>query len=367
MDTNSSLRVLIAPLDWGLGHATRCIPLIKAFIQCNCKVIIACNPVAKKILKPEFPQLIFLPLNGYNIRYAATKQRFALSLLLQVPRIVKAIRREHNWLQKIVAEHTIDVVISDNRYGLYHNTKPSVFITHQLLIQTPFRWLTTWLQNINYLFINRFSECWVPDFASDINMAGRLSHPEKLPSIPVVYIGVLSRFLKENVTKTTYKWLFVLSGPEPQRTILENKLIKSIASIKNPVLFVRGLPDSNDVLKLPDNCNVFNYLSTTDLCKAFAQSEYIVSRSGYTTVMEILAMKKKAILIPTPGQTEQEYLAAHLMKQSWCYAFLQGEDINRHLQQAQTFDYKLPQLPSASLTDMVSHFVSKIKNKTAIN
>ena len=367
MDTKHNLRVLIAPLDWGFGHATRCIPLIKAFSTCDCTVVIACNGVAKRILEPEFPHLLYLPLEGYNIRYSSSKQKFALTILFQIPNIIKAIRREHRWLKKTVNEHNIDVVISDNRYGFYHITKPSVFITHQLLIQTPFRWLTTWIQKINYRFINRFKECWVPDFASEVNMAGDLSHPLKKPSVPVVYLGMLSRFLRKEGAKITYKWLFVLSGPEPQRTILEDKLIKAVSSITSAVLFVRGLPGSKDVLNLPENITVCNYLSTAELNKAFAQSEYIVTRSGYTTVMEILAMQKKSILIPTPGQTEQEYLARHLMKQQWCYVMQQNESIEPHLQQAELFDYSLPQLPSISVTETISNFVSKIINKKILN
>jgi hypothetical protein len=190
----------------------------------------------------------------------------------------------------------------------------------------------------------------VPDYKGTLNIAGILSHPKQLPAIPVQYIGPLAR-LKAPDTQMSiqYKWLILLSGPEPQRSILEDLLIQVINTVQHPVLLVRGLPLETTEFTVPPHCKVINHVPANDLQLLFAQSEYVISRSGYTTVMEILALQKKSILIPTPGQTEQEYLARHLMQQHWCYSFEQHEDAAQHLQQAQSFAYQLPQLPGNSL------------------
>ncbi|MCU0323584.1 MAG: hypothetical protein MUE72_14305 [Chitinophagaceae bacterium] len=195
MNKNFNIKtVLVAPLDWGLGHATRCIPIIKALLAKDYKVIIAADGKPKTLLQQEFPELFFVQLKGYQIEYSKNKLFLPIKILSQVPKILQAIRYEHQWLKRAILDYNIDLVISDNRFGLNHSTIPCIFITHQLTIQTPFSWLTSWVQKINYNYINRFTTCWIPDVAGKNNMAGILSHPKKLPLIPVEYIGLLSRF-----------------------------------------------------------------------------------------------------------------------------------------------------------------------------
>jgi len=342
-------KVLVAPLDWGLGHATRCVPLIRTLKQAQCHVYVAGNPTALKLLQQEVTGVEYLPLDGYNIRYSS-KRNMAWKILQQIPKIIRAIYKEHRWLQNMVTAHQISHVFSDNRYGLYHKDATCIFITHQLRIKAPLSWLENVIQSINYRFINRFDACWVPDYEGTLNIAGTLSHPKQLPSIPIQYVGPLSRLEVPSIhLSIQYKWLILLSGPEPQRSILEQLLLQVINTVQFPVLLVRGLPLESAELAAPPHCKVINHLPAKDLQLLFAQSEYIISRSGYTTVMEILALQRKSILIPTPGQTEQEYLAKHLMQQHWCYSFEQHEDIAQHLQQAQSFAYQLPQLPGSTL------------------
>ncbi len=197
------LNILIAPLDWGLGHATRCIPIIKAFE--NVAVItLAANKTQEALYKKEFPALTIIPLQGYNIHYSGSKRLFSIKILLQVPKILKSIARERKWLQKINSIHNFDLVISDNRYGLTIQGLYSVIITHQLSIQAPLKWLERIIRILNYKFINRFNECWVPDIKGSTNIAGKLSHPGVLPTIPVYYTGPLSWFKKSNSYNTVY-------------------------------------------------------------------------------------------------------------------------------------------------------------------
>lgn len=352
------MRILISLLDWGLGHATRCIPIIHSFLRNDCEVYIACNAMQQRLLENEFENVHFLLLEGYNIRYASSKRWFAVKILQQIPKILFAIRRENRWLKKVAQEHRIDLIISDNRFGFYHKKTPSVFITHQLFIQTPSSWFSRRIQKINYHFINRFCECWVPDYEGHPNLAGVLSHPEHMPSVPVTYIGPLSRFKKKEES-TKYEWLLILSGPEPQRTLLEQILIDKFITSANPVLLVRGLPASTEAISLPAHFTVFNHLSTAQLEDAFAQSRYVISRSGYTTVMDIVMLQKKSLLIPTPGQTEQEYLAKHLAEQHWCINGSEPGFFQQLPEIIGSFEYHLPQFPDISLNKIISETITK--------
>jgi UDP:flavonoid glycosyltransferase YjiC (YdhE family) len=340
---------LVAPLDWGLGHTTRCIPVIHLLQQNGYKVIIAAEGRQAQLLQQEFPALQILSLQGYRISYTQYKRLLPFKILWQLPKIVLAIRREHNWLHRTIAAQQIQLVISDNRFGLWSRKATCVFITHQLNIQTPFTWLSKAVRRINYRFINRYSACWVPDSADARgNLAGALSHPAVLPKVPVTYIGPLTR-LQAREAAPQYKWLFVLSGPEPQRTLLEKKLLQVTTQLNAPVFLLRARPGDTQLPDVPPNCTVANHLDSAALEQLFAASEYIVSRSGYTTVMELLAMGKKALLIPTPGQTEQEYLAQHLMQQQWCYTCQQEDDLLAHCRQATAFSYQLPAAFASSL------------------
>ena len=195
----AKIRILLGPLDWGLGHATRCIPLIREFQKQNIEVIICGEGPVSILIKQEFPEIKILPLQGYHIKYNANKKGFILKMILQLPKIYLAARREHQFLKKIVPQYQINGIISDNRLGFYHKNCSSVFITHQLRIQSGWKWIDALIQKINYYFINQFNECWIPDVAKENNFAGKLSHPQRLPKIPLKYLGLLSRFKKKCV------------------------------------------------------------------------------------------------------------------------------------------------------------------------
>lgn len=335
-------KVLIAPLDWGLGHATRCIPLIKALLASGYEVMLAGEGAQATLLKTEFPHLPLIPLRGYRVRYSKKKDGMALKLLWQIPKIWRAIRLEHLWLQEQISLHGIQLVIADNRYGLHHPSVKSIFITHQLTIKAPFQLAEKWMQKIQYRFIQSFSACWVPDIAGLNNAAGVLSHPQLLPPIPIQYIGWLSRFTKAT-TETNYPYCVLLSGPEPQRSQLENILLQQLKTVSEKVLFIRGLPGEDTLPSTSDNIICINHLPQAALQSAVLQSEWIICRSGYTTVMELLCLQKKSILLPTPGQTEQEYLAERLCAQQHAYTVAQS-DFNWHtaIREAKEFKYAWP-------------------------
>lgn len=338
-------KILIAPLDWGLGHATRCIPIINALISNGYSVIIASEGPQAVLLQTEFPDLTILPLQGYRVKYSKYKWALPFKLFIQLPGIFQTIRHEKKWLQKMVKEQQIDLVIADNRYGLSSKTIPCIFITHQLSIQIPFVWLEKIIQKINYRYIDQFTRCWVPDVLGEINLAGKLSHPAVLPNTKVQYTGLLSRFQKKQVVKK-YEYCIILSGPEPQRTLLEEKICKDLFKIKSETLMIRGKPGSVETLSVPENITVVNHLPGNEMEEAILQSDYIISRSGYTTVMELISLEKKAILIPTPGQTEQEYLASWLQQKQICLSINQSTfDLEEAIEKAKLFSYQTFSLP----------------------
>lgn len=313
---NQKLNILIAPLDWGLGHTTRCIPIINSLLS-YATVTVACNQQQQQLLQAEFPQLQFLSLKGYHIRYAGSKKWFAFKILLQIPKIISAVYTERKWLKKVASVHHFDIIISDNRYGFHHPNIPSVFITHQLCIQAPFVWIEQLLQRINYAFIQRFDACWVPDFANENSIAGKLSNPVKLPHLPLHYIGMLSRFTPAAKSAVKWDWLFLVSGPEPQRSLLEEKIRRIEKHLPGKKLLVCGKPAEAFQETTTTGMEVISHLKGELLQKELLSSAKVVCRAGYTSVMELVSLQIPAVLIPTPGQSEQEYLGRYLNTKKW--------------------------------------------------
>jgi hypothetical protein len=211
--TSSKPKILVAPLNWGLGHASRCIPIIKSLIINQSEVIVACGDSQKLMLQAEFPSVRFIDLPGYDLKYGQSKQLTLLKIIFQIPKILIRIKRENRWLKGFLAKEKMDAVISDNRYGLFSTEIFSVFITHQLRIKTPFgNKVEDMIQRMNYQYINKFSECWVPDFENEPSLASDLSHPNKLPVTHIRYIGCLSRFKKIETKIIENSLLIILSG-----------------------------------------------------------------------------------------------------------------------------------------------------------
>jgi len=355
-------RVLVAPLDWGLGHATRCIPVIKEILKRGCDVYIVGDKSTFSLLKKEFPSCVFLRCKGYEIKYGQSKRAFFSTMLLQLPKISFTVFRENRWLKKTVKKYKIDAVISDNRFGMYHKEALSIYITHQLQIKTGSVFADFIAQKIHYFFINKYSTCWVPD-EKENGLGGELSHPKKSPA-NVEYVGILSRFNSIHSEKI-YDLLVTISGPEPQRTNFEKKILEQLKEFSGSVLLVRGLPDSNETLTSNNaSVKIANHLTAQELNEALEQSKMVIGRSGYTTIMDLAILKKKAILIPTPGQTEQEYLAKYLFKEN--YFFSVEEDnfsIADSTEKADHFQFKELNTFNEKYKKIVSDFVlSLMKN-----
>ena len=349
-------RILISPLDWGLGHASRIIPIINRLLEQGDNVIIAGSGLSLNLLQQHFPQLKSIEIPSFKMKYSAGKSQ-VWAVIKAFPKLIYYSIKEHQALKRIVEEENIDFIISDNRFGLYHKRVSSAYITHQLLIKLPkgWAWMEPFVACVHRSIINRFTECWIPDFASlDKSLAGELSHPAKLPR-NVKYIGILSRFSKrctpygratvgdtitqasplrsdtclqnritpygrENITPnssllTPNLALAILSGAEPQRTMLEKELLMSLQEDQHEdIILVQGKVEAEQKVSKVGKITVYNYMNTEQLQEHILKANEIICRSGYSSIMDLytLGKLKNATLIPTPGQSEQEYLAEYI-------------------------------------------------------
>lgn len=310
-------KALVAPLNWGLGHASRCIPLIHELAKRGIEIIVAGDYPSLSVIENELPQIRIIKVNSPTPKYHAGKFMW-LSLLKFLPVFLFYVVNEHRWLKKNCNTEKYDLIISDNRYGMFHRRIYSIFIGHQIHINLPgpLRFLSFPVTLINRLAIQQFDACWIPDYEDrSKSLAGNLSRIKQKNNL-YTYIGPLSRFSGINMPdkKATYQIVCILSGPEPQRTMLEKILISQLKKhphIKSVIM--RGLPQSGEKLpSLPGHIKSLNYASTNEMLNYVAAAEVIVCRAGYTSIMDLAALNKPAILVPTTGQPEQEYLAGYL-------------------------------------------------------
>lgn len=322
MGHNRTLHVLVAPLDWGLGHATRCVPIIRYLLEKKCTVTLAAEGPVAVLLRSNFPDLNIVPLRGYRISYSRNAITFSAKILSQIPKILGSIKREKSWLGGWASEHRFDLVISDNRYGLKIAGLYSVIMTHQLQIHSGHGQLTDRiLRSLHYPMLEKFDQCWVIDEAAQTGLGGQLSHPDTLPG-NAKYLGLLSQLHPvPEVTEIDKKHILVLlSGPEPMRGILEEKILTQAASQSQyNFTIVAGNPSATPPELIPDHMQYKTHLNASKLKALLGSSALVICRSGYSTLMDLAIMGKKALLIPTPGQSEQEYLGDRLRAQGLCF------------------------------------------------
>jgi len=302
--------ILICPLDWGLGHAARCVPIIRALYAQGANPIIAADCGPLELLQKEFPNLEFIRFPGVPVTYPSQGESMVWSMLKQSPALLKGISEETACVENLVQKRNIHAVISDNRFGAYSKKIPSVYITHQIHIQTS-HWLTDALARKQHAYyMKNFQAVWIPDHEEKDNLSGKLSHGNNIPA-SAQYIGLLSRFTSIPDAEKKYDTAFILSGPEPQRTIFEHQILNEIDSFPNKkFVLVRGKNETID--GLPKNITCIPLAETKTIQELYAQSNQVVCRSGYTSIMEMASAGRSAWLVPTPGQTEQEYLADYL-------------------------------------------------------
>lgn len=333
---NRKLKILVCPLDWGLGHATRCIPIIRYLLLKNAEVIIASDGRPYELLKKEFPHLELIRFSGYEVTYPS-EGSMAIKMLLSVPKILAGIYKEHQALKELIHNKKIDAVISDNRFGSWNKKVYSIFITHQVMIKAPFA--EKFLYRINRYFINKYNECWIPDIAGENNFSGDLSHKYPVPA-NAKYIGLLSRMENKSEYKDLkYDLFIILSGPEPQRTIFEKLIVEQLRNTILKTLVVQGVSEKQERKNISESIEIISHLNSIEMQDAMVASKIILCRSGYSSIMDIAILRKKAIFVPTPGQTEQEYLAGYFMQQGIAYSVSQ-KDFHLTTAMQESINYK---------------------------
>lgn len=322
-------RVLVAPLDWGIGHATRCVPIIDKLLREENEVILAADGNAFEVLARLYPQLPLLRLPGKAIRYSKNPSWLWWVLLKQLPSFLFSIFQEHKAVEKIRVTERIDVIISDNRYGLFSKKCKSIFITHQLQLPLPWawQWITPFTNGFIHWCMKQYDACWIPDYEGEKSLSGALSQKRKMPK-NTRFIGPLSRMQATEFNDNLHKKMsFVLSGPEPQRSLLEQAIIAQIQSeaslLPYKFLLVRGKAHAEKILEeIPSNLEIIDFADSEEMASIYMNCDCLVVRSGYSTIMDLEVLGcKHAVFIPTPGQVEQEYLAQHL-KESKGYPFI---------------------------------------------
>lgn len=307
---DEDLRILVAPLNWGLGHAARCIPIIHELLEQGHEVIIAADGYPLELLQQEFPYLTTILLESAPIKYSYKNTQVG-AMVRAIPSLIKGIFMEHEELKDIINEYGVNLVISDNRFGLWSKNIPCVYISHQLMIKMPhlLKRFEPIIWRIHRFIIHRYNECWIPDEAEN-GLSGDLAHKYPLPK-NAKFIGILSRFSYVEAAKVdiTYDVLCVLSGPEPQRGIWENELTELYHNENQKVLIVRGMPQHPQDVDQLDNITYVSHLPTPELKAHLLSAKEIICRSGYSSLMDLKVLGRTASLVPTPGQTEQEYLA----------------------------------------------------------
>jgi len=307
--------VIVAPLDWGLGHATRCIPIIKVLLKGGNRCIIASSGRSLGLLRQEFPMLEFEEIPSYNITYGKNTFSTFFKLLAQIPKALLVKNTEQKVANALVKKYNVNVIISDNRFGMRSPDCKSIFITHQIRIRLPLvlRPFERLFFAINKAMILQFDECWIPDYSTSKNISGILSHSWAVPNS--YFIGPLSA--RERVhSLRNYDIVAILSGPEPQRGIFEAILCRILPTLPYSSCVVRGVPAAYNQSIQVGNCAIQSFATNYEINQLLNGAEIIISRAGYSSIMDYEKLHIKAILVPTPGQTEQEYLGKYLREKT---------------------------------------------------
>jgi hypothetical protein len=327
---NKNYNILICPLEWGLGHAARMIPLARKLREMNHNVIIASGEDHLSLFRNEIPGLSYVCFPGFKPGYSRFLPQY-ISLLFKIPVLLYHIITEHFRLNKFIKKFGVDIVISDNRFGLWNRKVTTVYVTHMPLIPFPkhFKFLEPAGIALHRIIIEKFTFCFIPDLPGEENLSGRLSHGIKLP-VNTRYIGILSRFITSEHVPDVYPDnsqhnTVILSGPEPQKEILKQKLMSLLKDSKIHTIMFEGRPGMCGEISGEAKFTFYSHLPGPRMKEIIESSENIITRSGYTTIMELVSLNCTAMIIPTPGQTEQEYLAEYLSEKGWFYTMTQDE------------------------------------------
>ncbi len=341
-------------MDWGMGHATRIVPIIRILQQAGAEPVLGADNKPLQFLRRQFPNHEWIKIPGFEPEYQK-KGSLPIKVAIDFPQMLKASAKAHVLLEKIVEEQNIDAVISDNRYELWSEKVPTIFMTHQLniLLQGILSSGRPVIKKIINSFIIKHNELWIPDFENEPNLSGKLSHVRKMPLKNSFFIGPLSRFegVKAETNRQNRKDLDVLcllSGPEPQRTVFEDLLIEQLTNLELKAVILSGKPGETEKKTMGD-IEILSHANDEEMLSLMQSAKTVICRSGYSSLMDLVSLGKKAVFVPTPGQPEQEYLAKKLKNQGIFYSCSQKAfSLQKALQESEKYsglhftnDYKV--------------------------
>ena len=322
------MEIIYAVCSWGLGHSTRSLPIIRKLIDENNKITIISNGRSLELLKKELGEKAqYIDIPDYPLLLSENAKQFMAKSVIYWPIFIKRIESGLVKLSQILKKKKYNLIISDARYDMYSKKIPSLFISHQMRIMNPLRIkiFESGSELFNLFFFKRFSAVIIPDYKEN-NLSGDLSHSlKKIDESRLHYIGALSDFKKRNMKKDI-DYLISISGPEPQRTMLEKKLSEQASDLKGNIVITLGKTEVNSRIKT-DNITTYSFLSKEKREELLNKSKIVISRSGYSTIMDLAIINTKALLIPTPGQVEQEYLSQYHRQLGTFYSVTQY-DVN---------------------------------------
>jgi len=316
------MRIMYAVCSWGYGHVTRSLPIIRRFIKEGHEVVCVATGQPRYMLEQELGhfdnQVEIVDVKDYPLPYTQNPDAFFFKFLATSPTMLIRIQKENDWVAKDTARRKYDLIVSDNRYGIYNKRVPSFLMTHQLRMLAPgrVRFMEWGTEKFVSFFQDYFTKFIVPDFEED-DLCGDLCHNlTQYKKGKIAYIGVISDFPYDPTMEKDLDGYISISGPEPQRTSYERTLRKQVGELKGK--WIMSLGKKKAPVERIGNVKVVPYLTTKDRAETLSRTDFVITRSGYTTLMDICMGGHKALLSPTPGQTEQEYLSAiHNKKGTW--------------------------------------------------
>jgi uncharacterized protein (TIGR00661 family) len=314
MDDQNKKRVLICPLGWGLGHASRDIPIIDSIQKNGHKVIIAGDQLQLNLLSQRFEGIETILFPSFKVKFSKEQSQI-LPLIWIALRLPYHFIKEHLVLKRLIRQHKINLVISDNRFGLWNDGIKTIIITHQLkvFLPRPFRILEPLGTRVIRYMVEKFDSCWIPDYSDSNNLAGELSHPKRLPK-NASYVGILSRFYEVKTMQLPDTWDLVgfVSGPSPHREIFITEMEKLSRKHNIKTLIIKGNPNEGVNITEQNGIWYAGHLNDSEFAETVKSAKYLICRAGYSSVMDMVALGTKCLIVPTPGQTEQEYLTEFL-------------------------------------------------------
>lgn len=365
---NKKPLVLLSMLHWGMGHVTRCFPIIHSLLELQKSILIVCTHQQKEVLAKSFNGLDFFIASDNMPKYGSNKLHTLIKLLLQAPQQFLKIRKNRLLVKRLAQKRDIELIISDNKYGFFHPQIPSVILTHQLNAQSGFgKTFDVFMNKINRYLLSKFKQVWIVDQQGDYSLAGSLSAPKEVKNTEVKWIGPLNR-LQIQPQKGSKKIVIILSGPEPQRSILEKIIVNQLDKDCQNIFLIRGTTKKFNA-KTQAFLQSIGFVNWLDLANQeqietlLSNCEYVIGRSGYTSMMEWICGGWKPIVIPTPGQREQEYLGEYLMDKKWCITIPQNKfDLKKSIEKAAAFPYNINRPTAASREDIKQLIVSLLSN-----